>query len=216
MNFTWFGHSCFLIASECGTRVLTDPYDDTVGYPMHKATVDVVTVSHDHFDHNYLAMASGEPLVLREAGVHEVGDLRITGILSSHDDEQGKKRGKNMIFLFEGEGIRVAHMGDIGEMPAEEALKALAPLDVLMVPVGGTFTIGPDIACKIANATKARVVVPMHYQTGVLRFADQLLSVNEMISCAKNCSIHKLNQSHFVIRADQKGEDRLLVPDYLR
>lgn len=216
MNFTWFGHSCFLITTDNGTRILTDPYDDTVGYPMHTVNADIVTLSHDHFDHNHISMATGNPVVCRTAGVHEVNGVRITGMPSYHDDAKGEKRGTNIIFLIETDGLRVAHLGDLGELPGADTLRQLDPLDVLLAPVGGVYTIGPRIAREIANRTHTRVLVPMHYQTDVLTLGKKLHGVGDIISTAKDCSIHKLNQSGFVITADQVGEDRLLVPDYLR
>jgi L-ascorbate metabolism protein UlaG (beta-lactamase superfamily) len=216
VEFTWIGHSCYLLTTQNGIRILIDPYDESIGYPKHDLQADIVCTSHDHFDHNHLNMVQGEYILIKEAGITSHDGIRIQAILTNHDDCGGAKRGKNLVFLIEADGIRVAHLGDLGEVPEEPVREALTPLNVLLAPVGGTYTIGPKEARQIANAIKTRVLVPMHYQTPVLRLNKELLPVESLISEARDCGIHKLNQPHFVITPDYTGEDRILVPDYLR
>lgn len=215
MKIQWYGHSCFILETENGTRFLTDPYSEKEGYPMHVLDVDAVTISHDHHDHNNTGLFMGNPKILRGTGSFDVNGVRITGIASYHDEKQGALRGENTIFLFETDDLRLAHLGDLGSMPSEEAIAALGNLDILLAPVGGTYTIGPEEACEIANATHANVLIPMHYQTGVLTLEKPLKKVEELISIAKDCRIHKLNQSSCVITRESLGEDRLLVLDYV-
>lgn len=216
MNIKWYGHSCFQLKTKGGVRIVTDPYDNTVGYPMHQLCPDILTISHDHYDHNGMEMIQNAPRTIREAGVFEEKGVRITGIASYHDDKEGALRGNNLIFLFEMDGLRVAHMGDIGAMPPEEVLAVLTPLDVLLVPIGGTYTIGPRLACDLANVTNARVFIPMHYQTQVLTLGAPLFHVKELVSVARGCSIHRLNQSECSISPDSLGDDRILILDYER
>lgn len=214
MNIKWYGHSSFLLTAGNGLRIFTDPCDPDTGYTLHDIEADIVTMSHQHSDHNYLKAILGTPVVLREAGVFERDGIHITGIPSFHDEVEGKKRGSNLIFLFELDGLRIAHLGDIGVLPSDQTFAALGKLDVLLCPVGGTYTIDPPIACEIANRTCTRVFIPMHYQTAQLKLKQTLLGIEPLLSIARNCKIHKLNQSEATITPGSLGEARLLVLDY--
>ena len=133
-----FAHSCFLLQSEGGTRILTDPCDPATGYNVGPVEADCVTESHQHHDHNYAAAAKGRDVkVISAPGEYTVGDVKITGIPCWHDEMQGAKRGGNIIFVFEMDGLRLAHMGDIGHLPDEATLKAMGHIDILLIPVGG-------------------------------------------------------------------------------
>lgn len=169
MIIKWVGHASFRIELNDGRSVVTDPYDEKVGYalPVHKA--DIVTISHEHFDHNYIGNLS--PVhVLREAGKQELGGITIEGFPSFHDDEQGAKRGKNMIYLIEADGMRVLHLGDLGHDLSDEQIAAFGPIDVLTIPVGGVFTIDAEQAAALAKRINARIIVPMHFKTASLSF----------------------------------------------
>ncbi len=214
MKLKWYGHSSFLLTADNGLRIFTDPCDPATGYTLANIEADVVTMSHDHHDHNYQDAFCGSPSFIREAITQEISGARITGIPSVHDDVGGKKRGGNLIFLFELDGLRIAHLGDLGETPPDETFALLGKLDVLLAPVGGTYTIDPPTACRIANRTKTKVFIPMHYQTSALRLNVPLLGIESLLSVAKGCRIHKLNQSEATITPESLGEDRLLVLDY--
>jgi len=216
MNIKWYGHSTFLFTAENGLKILTDPCGPGYGYTLGGIGADIVTVSHDHGDHNYLAAVAGAPKVLRTPGVTQEGGARITGIATFHDDAEGRKRGKNLIFLFELDGLRVAHLGDLGAIPPEDVFDALGKLDVLLAPIGGTYTIGPKEASEIAGRTCARVFIPMHYQTPQLRLGATLLGIDALLKISKGCKIHKLNQSEATVTPESLGEDRLLVLDYTK
>lgn len=169
MKIEWMGHACFSIETDAGTRIVTDPFDGTVGYPMPWGKADIVTMSHGHFDHNHY-----EPLnpahIADEAKEYVFDDVKITGIASFHDDEQGAKRGKNVIFIIEADGRRIAHLGDLGHMLSEEQISALGELDALMIPVGGTYTLTGEAAAQQAQAIGAKAVLPMHYSNRWCRF----------------------------------------------
>lgn len=169
MKLKWWGHACFKITAADGTAVITDPYPD-IGYQPIDDTADIVTVSHDHFDHNAVDQVGGNPTVIKTAGVHSVKGLQITAIDSVHDDAAGAKRGKNLIFILNIDGSRIVHLGDQGIILTEEQLKQIGAVDVLMLPVGGNYTINADEAYQVVQQLNPKVVVPMHYKTEVLDF----------------------------------------------
>jgi len=175
----WLGQSCFVIQTDDVT-ILTDPYNSRMGYEVRQVEgVNLVTVSHEHGDHNNVAMAVGKPLVIRgltEGGKdfnrldQKVKNVRVFTVNSYHDQEQGAKRGRNAIFVFEiasdSKPLRVVHMGDFGEKRLGEArIKAIGSSDVLLLPVGGYYTIGPAEANQVLADLRPKIVVPMHYKT---------------------------------------------------
>lgn len=173
MKLTYYGHASFLLESD-GTAILIDPFDAKVGYMQPQVSPAAVTVSHEHGDHNHVATGAGTPKVIRglAAGgkdwntVHErVGPVTVTGVATYHDTSQGQDRGKNTIFVFEAENLRVAHAGDLGHPLSAEQVSQLGKIDVLMIPIGGHFTIGPSEAEMVIDQVRPRVVIPMHYKT---------------------------------------------------
>ena len=166
MLFEHIGHSEFLITLESGFRIVTDPYDASTGYPVRKIEADGVLVSHHHGDHDAVENVTGCPQIIDYAGEHTFApDIHLTALMGDHDDAQGSKRGKTLLFLLEAEGLRAAHLGDIGCDLTAEQLTALQGLDVLMIPVGGFFTIDAKKARDMAEQLEAKVILPMHYKT---------------------------------------------------
>jgi L-ascorbate metabolism protein UlaG (beta-lactamase superfamily) len=169
MRIRWFGHAAFLLTASDGTRIITDPYQPgcfggAITYGPIKEQADFVTISHNHLDHNYTADLPGKPRTIRSSGISKAGGVSVTGFDCFHDEASGDQRGKNIIFVFEDAGLRVAHLGDIGHVPTEQA-KEMGRIDVALVPVGGYFTIDAAAAHDTASLLKARIVVPMHYKT---------------------------------------------------
>lgn len=163
MKLTWLGHSSFLLETSSGMRIVTDPYgQDILKHSVPKA--DLVTVSHEHFDHNAVDTLPQYGDILRGAKEWEAPGMHISGYVSWHDDAQGQKRGPNTVFVFEADGLKVAHLGDLGEMPTAALKEALAGLDALLIPVGGTFTVDGKQALEIIEELKPRYAVPMHYR----------------------------------------------------
>ncbi len=159
-------HAEFLIETESGFRIATDPYDSSCGYPVEAVKADAVLVSHGHRDHNAVENISGHPAVISTEGTFSPDPMiRVTAISAFHDDEEGKKRGTTLLFLIEAEGLRVVHLGDLGCALDEEQIRKLFRPDILMVPVGGFFTIDGKQAAETAETLEAHTVLPMHYKT---------------------------------------------------
>jgi L-ascorbate metabolism protein UlaG (beta-lactamase superfamily) len=167
MNVKWLGHAAFLITTDEGTRVVTDPYTPGVfglEYGGIKDKADIVTVSHEHDDHNYVKGVPGSPQVVKGAGSHKVRSIEFTGIACQHDESGGKERGQNTIFCFTVNGVKLCHLGDLGHILTNDQLKAIGSVDVLLIPVGGSFTIDAAGAHKVIGQLKPRVVIPMHFK----------------------------------------------------
>ncbi len=168
MRITWIGHSCFLIEAN-EARVVTDPFAAEIPYAFPRTTADVVTTSHDHFDHNAVGRVEGKPAVARGPGVHRVAGLEVLGIASSHGTGGGEDRGKNTLFAFTLEGLRLAHLGDLGTALDAAQRTALLDVEVLLLPVGGLYTIDAVTATELARSLPAvRIVFPMHYRTDLI------------------------------------------------
>ena len=182
MNIRWLGHACFSLVTERGTRILMDPYDASVGYPVIPQEAEIVTISHQHHDHNNRDMLTNNPIVLESTGSHTVEGIAIEALHSFHDAERGAKRGDNLIFTFLADGLRVCHLGDLGHMPDDALLRRIGAVDVLMLPVGGVFTVDAAQACALVQRMRPRVVLPMHYKTDALAFS--LASVADFLACA--------------------------------
>lgn len=167
MEIKYLGHSSFLIKTKTA-KIVTDPFDSKmVGLKFPKVEADIVTISHQHQDHNQsqlvLSVDNEEKLVIDLPGEFEKKGVRITGYLTYHDQEKGKQRGENIIYKIEAEGISVLHCGDLGEMPNDHLIDLFDVIDVLMVPVGGFYTIDSNQAVNLVKKIEPSIVIPMHY-----------------------------------------------------
>jgi L-ascorbate metabolism protein UlaG (beta-lactamase superfamily) len=164
MKVKWLGHACFLITSAGGMKIITDPYEtsESFKYGEIDESADIVTVSHEHGDHNNVAAVRGNPEVVR--GTAKVKGIEFKGILTYHDDVEGHPRGKNTILCFGVDGVRVCHLGDLGHPLSDEQVSELGKVDILLAPVGGNFTIDARVATELCDRLKPAVVIPMHYR----------------------------------------------------
>jgi L-ascorbate metabolism protein UlaG (beta-lactamase superfamily) len=215
MKLKWLGHASFILTSDSGTRVLTDPYrsgafDGAVGYCAIKEAVDVVTISHDHDDHNCVDGLPEGFQVVSGTGAHQVAGLTVTGVKPFHDQRQGKERGRNVAYVIEIDGLRVVHLGDLGHPLGPEEARALGRVDVLLLPVGGHFTVEPREALGVVGTLRPGVVIPMHFKTGKLNFP--IKPVEDFLSLAGKHE--RPGKSEVEIRKDGLTGQRIIVLEH--
>lgn len=167
MTISWLGQSCFKIQGK-DVALVTDPYGGEVGLKLSRLSADIVTVSHDHDDHNNVDAVRGEkgetPFLISSPGEYEVKGVFVYGIPFWHDKSEGKERGQSVTYRIEMEGISIAHLGDLGHTLNEEQVAKLDGVDILLIPVGDKWTIGAREAAEIINEIEPRIVIPMHYK----------------------------------------------------
>ncbi|NEU04036.1 MBL fold metallo-hydrolase [Clostridium senegalense] len=194
MNLTWLGHACFLIETNEGTKIITDPFDETVGYPIYKGKVDIVTVSHEHFDHNYTKFFSDYAQIVRTPKSFDFKGVSIQGFPSFHDEVKGAKRGENTIFKIECDGIKICHLGDLGHLLTAEDIDLIGDVDVLLIPVGDNYTLGGKEGAKLSKMINSKITIPMHYKTPQLTFeldgVENFLTHMKIGEKVSNCSIN--------------------------
>jgi len=186
MKVKWLGHASFLITSGKGTRIVTDPYTPggALSYAEIKESADVVTISHEHFDHNNAAAVGGKPQVFKGPAPIQVKDVRLTGVPTYHDENKGGQRGNNMITCMEMDGMRLCHLGDLGHPLSAEELAKIGKVDVLLTPVGGFYTINAATATDVAAGIKPKAIIPMHFKND--RCAFPISGVEDFLKDKKN------------------------------
>jgi L-ascorbate metabolism protein UlaG (beta-lactamase superfamily) len=190
MKIRWHGHACFEISD--GKTIVTDPHDGkSIGIAQPVVKADIVMVSHDHFDHNCTRIVKGENIkVVNGFGSKKIGDVQVTGMPSYHDEVKGGKRGENIIFKFVLDDISFCHLGDLGHIPDDENIEKIGKVDVLFVPVGGTFTIDGVKAWSVVQKIRPKVAVPMHYRIGGLSLSIQ--GPESFLKKAKGININRV------------------------
>jgi L-ascorbate metabolism protein UlaG (beta-lactamase superfamily) len=210
MDISYLGHSSFKIKTKTAT-VITDPFDPKVlGIKYPPVEGDIVTVSHDHPDHNYTTAVKNVRKFIDGPGEYEVMDVSVIGISSFHDAKKGEERGKNTIYVYEAEGLRLAHLGDLGHKLSEEMVEELGEINILMIPVGGTYTIGPEEAVEVARSIEPNIIIPMHYQDNELNkdLHETLKPVDEFLK-AIGMTVEKLPK--LSVKDIDMGEDSKVV-----
>ncbi len=167
MNITWYGQSCFKITSKDIT-IITDPFDKKIGIKPYNGAADIVTVSHDHYDHNNIESLRGTPFIVRGPGEYETKNIFIRGISTFHDHREGAERGLNTIYLMEVEDMRICHLGDLGHTLSDKIIEQLGQIDILFIPVGGVYTIDGAEADELVDKIEPAIVIPMHYKIPAL------------------------------------------------
>ena len=190
MKIRWCGHACFLITTDAGIKILTDPYEPggyggALAYGKIPDEVDLVLVSHDHADHNFTQNLKGKPEIIREAGKHLLKGIEFKGISTFHDTSQGKERGTNIIFCFEADGIKLCHLGDLGHPLRDKELSEIGTVDILFIPVGGFYTIDAKTAAEVVKKINPGVTIPMHFKTEKCSFP--ISGVEEFTKNKSNC-----------------------------
>jgi len=201
MKIKWLGHSSFLVTSESGTKIITDPYviGGNLQYDEIKESADIVLVSHEHRDHNNAAAVQGNPEVVKEAGTFETDGIKFKGVAAYHDNVGGQQRGPNTIFCFEVDGIRVCHLGDLGHRLSDEQVAEIGSVDILFIPVGGYYTIDAELATEVADRLAPKVIIPMHFRTE--KYSGPLVGADDFLRGKKD--VKQLDTSEVEFRATQ-------------
>lgn len=212
MKIKYLGHSSFLLTESTGTSIVCDPYSEQIGYVMPKVSADAVTVSHHHYDHDNLAAVGGNPVILDKEQGYELSGVVINAIKSFHDDDSGAKRGENVIFKFRMDGLDVCHLGDLGEECSAELIEAILPVNILLIPVGGNYTIDAAMAKEYVDRIMPDVVIPMHYRTKGCNI--DIEKVDEFVSLfedEENVEIEEADGELEFSREDMDGEQTKVI-----
>lgn len=187
MQIIWHGHSCFQITSSPGknqqarqsfvsrnlggqVNIVIDPFDESIGLRLPRLEANIVLATHQHHDHNNIKAVSGHPFIIEGPGEYEIKEVFIQGIAAFHDSSLGKERGANTIYTIEAEGIRLCHLGDLGQKElTSEQIEKIGEIDILMIPVGGVYTISAKEAVKVMSQIEPNITIPMHYQIAKLK-----------------------------------------------
>lgn len=208
MKIEYLGHSCFKLTESTGTSVICDPYDEAVGYDLPEMSADAVTVSHHHYDHDAVKSVKGSPVIIDKECSYDLPGVEINAIKSFHDVEEGKLRGGNLIFKFRMDGIDVCHLGDLGEECSSALIDELLPVNVLLIPVGGTYTIDAEMAKEYVDRIMPEVVIPMHYRDKGCKLdidkVDAFLNLFDDVEEAEESSIE-------LMRNDLKDDTKIVV-----
>jgi L-ascorbate metabolism protein UlaG (beta-lactamase superfamily) len=199
MKMKYLAHAAFLITAVNGTRIVTDPYTYSpgMGCGAINETAEIVTVSHEHGDHNNVAAVKGNPQVVKNSS--KVKGIDFRAVTTAHDNTGGSQRGKNDIFCFTVDGVNLCHAGDLGHNLTVEQVKAIGKVDILMIPVGGFFTIDATTAAKVCDQLKPKIILPMHYKIGKSDFP--IAGVDEFLKGKNN--VTRLNDSEIEVTASK-------------
>lgn len=210
MDITFLGHSSFRIKGR-EASVITDPFDpQMVGLKYSGAEADIVTVSHEHKDHNQVSLVKGVKKVVAGPGEYEIMGVSIIGLPSFHDDKKGALRGKNTIYVIEMDGLRIAHLGDVGHELSEETVEALGDIDILLVPVGGEYTVGPNEAAGIVRSIEPTLVIPMHYQMPGLK-PETFAKLFPLEPFLKEMGLSSETLPKLVVKKEELGEEQKVI-----
>jgi L-ascorbate metabolism protein UlaG (beta-lactamase superfamily) len=193
MKVKWLGHSCFLITSKEGIRVIADPYavGEGINYSPIKESADIVVVSHGHGDHNNVSAVRGKPEVIKGVGKKSAKGIQFRGVATYHDASQGKQRGPNTVFCFTLDEIKICHLGDLGHLLSPGQINEIGGVDILFIPVGGFYTIDAAEASKVCEQLKPKIIIPMHFRTP--KCAYPIANVEDFLKGKKNA--RKLDSS---------------------
>ena len=200
MKIKWYGHSAFLITSDQGAKIIIDPYESgafggQLSYGKIKDQVDIVLTSHDHADHNYTKDLPGTPQIVKGSGPKTAKGISMKGISTYHDPSQGSERGANTIFTLKIDNIQLCHLGDLGHLLSDKELAEIGPVDILLIPVGGFFTIDPKEATRVAEQINPKILIPMHFKTAKCGFP--IAPVEDFLKGKTNTKRPKASEATF-------------------
>jgi L-ascorbate metabolism protein UlaG (beta-lactamase superfamily) len=209
VKIRWRGHASFLIEAE-GKKIVTDPFNAELGYPLALLEADLVTVSHEHWDHNAVETIGGQPQVIRGPGASTVGGIDFKGIATFHDRSRGRERGPNTVFKIFAEDLNLVHLGDLGHILSTEQVREIGTVDILLLPVGGRYTLDAAEAVQVVNLLQPKIVIPMHFATPHLSFA--LAPLEEFTSHYDQI----IKKPYLEVHPDELGQGlRIIVLEYL-
>ncbi len=219
MEITWYGHSCFRLTERGMATVVTDPFDDSIGYEPLRLKADIVTISHDAAGHNHIEAVKGTSHIIRGPGEYEIGGVFITGIQTDgHGKKVNGQRGasivtRNTLYVFDYDGITVAHLGDLKQVPTQTEVEALGAVNVALVPVGGGGGLNAAKAAEVVSLLEPNIVVPMHYATPPVK-----LKLDSLDKFLKEMGLNTAEKapSLKVTRASLPEETRVIALDYQR
>jgi L-ascorbate metabolism protein UlaG (beta-lactamase superfamily) len=165
MELVWYGLSCFRLSERGKATVVTDPYDESIGLPPLKVKADVVTVSHEAPGHSNIKAVKGKPRAISLPGEYEIGDVFITGIRMEPKEKKAKGARTNTLYVFDFDGLTVAHLGDLAYVPTQSQIENLGTVDIALVPAGGGQALSPAKAAEVISRIEPSIVVPMHFKT---------------------------------------------------
>jgi len=164
MTITWYGHSCFRVEAKEGS-ILVDPFSKDIGLRPPKIKDDLVLITHHHFDHDNVSEANPEALIIDGPGEYEKQGIQVRGVTSFHDKASGKERGLNTMYLIKAEDMVLCHLGDLGQDKLDDKqIEEIGDIDILMIPVGGTYTLDAKEAVSVVGQIEPKIVIPMHYK----------------------------------------------------
>lgn len=212
MEITWYGHSCFKLSERNLSTVVTDPFDKSIGYNLPKLKADIVTVSHDAPGHNNVG-AVKDARVINGPGEYEIGGVFITGVATQREsgDKKKKGEGKNTLYVFDFDGITVAHLGDLDHVPTQAQVEEMGNVHVALVPVGGGGGLNSSQAAEVISLIEPAIVVPMHYKT-----EDTNLKLDPLNKFLKEMGLGtvKTEDSLNVKKGNLPEETRMVVLEY--
>jgi len=208
MEIKWFGQSCFELKGDKAGLVI-DPYEEKIGLKLPELTADLVAVTHDHFDHNNVKAISGDPFVINGPGEYEVKGISVIGIPTFHDEKGGQERGENTVYIIEVDGIKICHLGDLGHNLSDAQADLVDGVDILLIPVGGEYTIDAKKASEVTEQIEPRIVIPMHYQIQGLTGVKGLAKVNDFLS---EMGVKDINKKDVLkVKKDKLPQDKTEV-----
>ncbi|QQG44165.1 MAG: MBL fold metallo-hydrolase [Candidatus Roizmanbacteria bacterium] len=211
MEIKYLGHSAFLIKTK-DAKLVTDPFSSQmVGMSFPKIEADVVTISHSHADHNFVQGVSGDPLVIDWPGEFEKNGIRVFGYKWYHDNKKGLERGENILYKIEAENLTLLHCGDLGDLLNDELYEEIGNIDILFVPIGGTYTIDATTAASLVKKLDPSIIIPMHYSQEKLseELRSKLSPVSDFL---KEMGIDEVNPvDKLVVKKEDLSEEQKVI-----